>query len=40
MFSNMKPDLYGDVTDAYVVYPWEIDRGLLGRDVAEGQPEI
>ena len=40
MFSNMKPDLYGDVTDAYVVYPWEIDRGLLGRDLPEGQPEI
>ena len=39
MFSNMKPDLYGDVTDAYVVYPWEIDRGLLGRDFPQGQPE-
>ena len=40
MFSNIKPDLYGDVTDTYVVYPWEIDRGLLGRDLPEGQPEI
>jgi len=40
MFSNIKPDLYGDVTDTYVVYPWEIDRGLLGRDFPERQPEI
>ena len=40
MFSNIKPDLYGDVTDTYVVYPWEVDRGLLGRDYPARQPEI
>ncbi len=40
MFSNIKPELYGDVTDAYVVYPWEIDRGLLGRGFGEAQPEF
>lgn len=40
VFSNIKPDLYGDVTDAYVVYPWEIDRGLLGHGFSDGQPEI
>ena len=40
LFSNIKPDLYGDVTDAYVVYPWEIDRGPLGRGFGEVQPEI
>ena len=39
-FSNIKPELYGDVTDVYVVYPWEIDRGLLGRNFGEAQPEI
>ena len=39
-FSNIRPELYGDVTDAYVVYPWEIDRGLLGRDFGATQPEI
>ena len=38
MFSTIKPDLYGDVTDAYVVYPWEIDRGALG--FGKAQPEI
>ncbi len=40
LFSNIKPELYGDVTDVYVVYPWEIDRGLLGRGFGEAQPEI
>lgn len=40
LFSNIKPDLYGDVTDAYVVYPWEINRGPLGRGFGEVQPEI
>jgi hypothetical protein len=27
LFGNAKPDYYGAVTDAYIVYPWEIDRG-------------
>ena len=40
LFSNIKPEFYGDVTDAYVVYPWEVDRGLRGMGFAEGQPEI
>lgn len=40
LFSNIKPDFYGDVTDAYVVYPWEVDRGLRGMGFGEGQPEI
>lgn len=40
LFSNIKPDFYGDVTDAYVVYPWEIDRGLRGLGMGEGQPGI
>ncbi len=30
LFTNEKPDFYGAVTDAYVVYPWEIDRGMSG----------
>ena len=38
--ADIKPDFYGDVTNAYVVYPWEIDRGLRGMGFAEGQPEI
>jgi hypoxanthine phosphoribosyltransferase len=27
LFGTSKPDYYADVTDAYVIYPWEIDRG-------------
>ena len=27
LFGNAKPDVYGAVTDAWIVYPWEIDRG-------------
>lgn len=30
LFSKEKPDFYGAVTDAFIVYPWEIDRGLRG----------
>jgi uncharacterized protein len=27
LFGAARPDYYADVTDAHVVYPWEIDRG-------------
>lgn len=27
LFTKMKPDLYAEVTDARVIYPWEISRG-------------
>jgi hypoxanthine phosphoribosyltransferase len=27
LFTEAKPDYYAAVTDAYVVYPWEVDRG-------------
>ncbi len=30
LFSRAEPDFYGAITDAYIVYPWEIDRGLHG----------
>ncbi len=30
LFTHAKPDFYGAVTDAYIVYPWELDRGLRG----------
>lgn len=30
LFSRAEPDFYGAVTDAYIVYPWEMDRGLHG----------
>jgi hypoxanthine phosphoribosyltransferase len=27
LFNNSKPDYYAEVTDARVIYPWEVDRG-------------
>ena len=27
MFAQVRPDYYAAVTDAFIVYPWEIDRG-------------
>jgi len=27
LFGGARPDYYAAVTDAYIVYPWEIDRG-------------
>jgi hypoxanthine phosphoribosyltransferase len=38
LFRNEKPDYYGAVTDAYIIYPWEIDRGL--RRIGMGAPEF
>lgn len=30
LFGKARPDYYGAITDAYIVYPWEVDRGLEG----------
>lgn len=30
LFTKARPDFYGAITDAYMVYPWEVDRGLRG----------
>jgi uncharacterized protein len=30
LFSKAEPDFYAAITDAYVIYPWEVDRGLKG----------
>lgn len=30
LFAKAEPDYYGAVTDAYIVYPWEIERGVKG----------
>lgn len=27
LFGSARPDYYADVTDARVIYPWEVDRG-------------
>ena len=28
LFGNARPDYYAAVTDAFIVYPWEVDHGL------------
>jgi len=28
VFKNEKPDYYADITNKYVIYPWEISRGI------------
>ncbi len=28
LFKKQKPDFFGETTDAYIVYPWERNRGL------------
>lgn len=28
LFGSLRPDYYAAITDAYIVYPWEIDRGI------------
>jgi len=37
LFSRAEPDFFGETTEAYIVYPWEVDRGLRG--IAMGDPE-
>lgn len=38
LFSKAKPDFYGEATDAYIVYPWEVDRGMYAIGALEPQP--
>ena len=30
LFDKAEPDFFGAITDAFIVYPWEVDRGLKG----------
>ena len=30
LFSKLEPNFYAAITDAYIIYPWETDRGLRG----------
>lgn len=39
LFSKAEPDFYAAVTDAYIVYPWEVDRGLKGMGMRSPSPE-
>lgn len=39
LFGTAKPDYYAAITDAHIVYPWEIDRGadqILRTPIGEG----
>ncbi len=39
LFGTARPDFYAAVTDAHIVYPWEIDRGpdhILSSPMGEG----
>lgn len=40
LFSKAKPDFYGAVTQKFVVYPWEIDRGLKGMRMTAPAPDV
>lgn len=38
LFGTVRPDYYAAITDAYIVYPWEINRGpdaILVRDLTD-----
>jgi hypoxanthine phosphoribosyltransferase len=37
LFTRAEPDFYGAVTDAYIVYPWELDRGMRGIELGTPQ---
>lgn len=41
LFRRAEPDFYGAITDAYIVYPWESQRGLHGMpsNVPPGMPD-
>jgi hypothetical protein len=39
LFSKAEPDFYAEVTDAFIIYPWEVDRGLHGIEMATPAPE-
>ena len=38
LFTKAKPDFFGAATDSYIVYPWEIDRGMRGMDELNPEP--
>lgn len=39
LFKKEKPDFYAATTDAFVIYPWEIDRGLRRMGLLSPEPE-
>ena len=39
LFIKSKPDFFAATTDAYIVFPWELDRGVQGVDMFTPQPD-
>jgi uncharacterized protein len=39
LFKKEKPNFYGATTDAFIVYPWESDRGLRRFGMLAPDPE-
>jgi hypoxanthine phosphoribosyltransferase len=39
LFKKERPDFYAATTDAFVIYPWEIDRGLRRMGMFSPEPE-
>ena len=37
LFTKAEPNFYGAITDAHIVYPWEVDRGM--KNIPIGMPE-
>jgi hypothetical protein len=37
LFAKEQPNFYAAVTDAYIVFPWEVDRGMRG--ISMGTPQ-
>lgn len=40
LFGSARPDYYAAITDAFIVYPWEIDRGPDKAMLDEFNPQI
>jgi hypoxanthine phosphoribosyltransferase len=40
LFTKSKPDFYAATTDAYIIFPWEIDRGIEGLGYVEPEPDV
>lgn len=38
LFTKAKPDYYASITDAHIVYPWEVDRGT--DKIPAGGPDV
>ena len=39
LFTDAKPDVFAAATASYIVYPWEVDRGLRGYGMRDPEPE-